>query len=153
MAKVGEAPVGVGVQPQLMQGQGHGPVVAVVGAWLGQWGLLRQRAFLKIKSSCSSLLLLTSTWPVLQPNFPTRQETIWVRVCHGPTLFPCPDVTQLHNFSGTFPAGDHSPIGVKLPLCVSHCIFISPSNLEHPGLSWCRTVFPALLGELQSYNH
>ena len=53
----------------------------------------------------------------------------------------------LPNFSGTVPAGNHSPIRGTLPLCISYCIFISPSDFKYPGLSWCGTTFPALRGE------
>ena len=32
-------------------------------------------------------------------------------------------------------------------MCISHCIFILPSNLKYPGVFWCLAAFPALVGE------
>ena len=92
------------------------------------------------KSSCSSLLLLTSAQPLTQLNFPSRPETIQVRVHHGPTVFPSPGVTWLPNSSGNNPVGIHSLSGWTPTLCVSHFIFIPPSDFKHPGPSWCHSI-------------
>ena len=89
----------------------------------------------KKKCSCSSLQLQTSTWLLTQPNFPTRPETIQVRVCHGPPLLPSPNISQLCNFSGNDPASIHSLIGCTLPLCICHFVLIPPvtSSIQvHP---------------------
>ena len=92
-------------------------------------------------------MFLTSTWLFTQPNSLTNPETIWVKVLHDPTLLLCLGVTWLPNFSGDVLAGNHSPSGGTPSLCISHCVFITPSYFKHPGLSWCGAAFPAVVGE------
>ena len=76
--------------------------------------------FLK-NSSCLSLLLQTSTWPLTQPNSPTRPGTIRVRAHHSPTL------PSRH---------PQSQLVYTAPRCLSPHPY-SPSDFKHPGPSWC----------------
>ena len=128
----------VGARPPLLRGRG----------WLlWESSLISHWEFLfGTKSSSSSLPLPTSARPLTQPNFPTRPETIQVRVPQGPTLLPSPGVTWLSNFSGNDPAGVHSLSRWTLSQCVCHFVFIPPSNFRYPGSSWCCSIFPVWQG-------
>ena len=128
------------VAATVVAGVGAQPLMAA-GARPGQWGQPLwesclnsvQELFLKIKSSCSSLLLLTSTRPLTKPNFSARLQTIWVKVHHCPILLHSPGVAWLPNFSGNDPASIHSlwvnsaPVGLLPRLYSLHQLQASRS--------------------------
>ena len=97
---------------------------------MGEFPKKAPRAFFSTKSSCSSLLLLTSAQPLTQPNFPTSLEAVRVRVCHRPTLLPSPGITRLPNFSGV-----HRLMG-------EHCLCASPISSLFPPVTSRRQVCP-----------
>ena len=110
--------------------------------FLAQWlSAFSEQIFL----GCS-LPFLTSTQSSTQLNSMTSPNSIWVRVCHNPTLLPCTYFTCLPNFSGTVPASDHSPSWVTLPVCLPLCLN-PPSNFKHPDLFWYGNGFLALGGK------
>ena len=80
--------------------------------------------FLK-NSSCSSLVLHVSAWPLTKPTSPTRLGTIQVRVPLGPIL----NSPQL---ATTVSLGAHSP-PVCLPLFPCSLLY----DFKQPGLSRC----------------
>ena len=78
--------------------------------------------FLK-NSSYSSLPLQTRTWPLTQPNSPTRPGTDRVRVRHCPASTSQP--------ASTVSVGAHRP-------CVFATLSLFPlCDFKHPGPSWC----------------
>ena len=61
--------------------------------------------------------------------------TIWVIASCSPSLLPSPGVNWFLNFSGIFPAGDHSPSRVMPPaVCLLPHLYL-PSNFKCPGFS------------------
>ena len=106
MAMVLVAAVGLCLRLQLQRHSRGGGVAAG-----GEFPKQPQRVvvfFFITNSSCSSLPSLTGTQPLTQSNFPTRPETILVRVHHSPTLLLSPGITWLPNFSGNDPVCIHS---------------------------------------------
>ena len=73
----------------------------------------------------------------------TQQNSLtspWVVVSHKSSLLPSPGITQLPNFSGTIPDGDHSPSkGTLLSVCLPLHLFL-PSNFKQPDLYWWSSV-------------
>ena len=94
-----------------------------------------------LQNSCPPFL--TSAWVFTQPNFPSSQETIRVRVqhCPKPPFSRCCLVPQflwyLHPQSQWMYA-----TSVCLPLRL-----YSPNNFQHPDPCWCQAALPALRGE------
>ena len=70
-----------------------------------------------------------SAWPLTQPNYPTRLETIQVTVHHCLTLPSHPQSQWVHT----------TPVCLPLrPYC--------PSDFKHPGPSWCCSKLPVWQG-------
>ena len=94
-----------------------------------------------LQSSCP--LFLTSSRLFTQPTFQPVQR-LSKSGSDTAQLLPSSGVAQHPNFSG---ASVHSPSGCLLPLCVSHFISTSPSDIQNPGPSWCWAALPTLVGE------